>query len=101
MRPRITSRPIVAHCRITRKMYRAHALLVVVVAAAVSGCAALGPYSPTAGLEAYSIFQPAKFPAGEWSPTAVLVQDAHFNAADGTKLHGWYISHDKPRDRKS
>jgi len=62
-----------------------------------SGCAALGPYSPTAGFEARGIFQPAKFPAGEWNQTAVLVQDAHFTAADGTKLHGWYVGHEKPK----
>src|SRR5262249_7622870 len=24
-------------------------------------------------------------------------QDAHFAAADGTKLHGWYVSHDQPK----
>src|SRR5207244_2710082 len=61
------------------------------------GCAALGPYSPTASLEARGIFQPAKFPAGEWNQTAVLAQDAHFTAADGTKLHGWYVAHEQPK----
>src|SRR5204862_3278658 len=40
---------------------------------------------------------PAKLPAGEWNPTAVLVQDAHFIAADGTKLHGWFAAHEQPR----
>jgi uncharacterized protein len=78
-------------------MYRATALFVAALAAAVPGCAALGPYSPTAGLEAYSIFQPAKFPAGDWNQTAILVQDAKFTAADGTKLHGWYVEHEQPR----
>ncbi len=62
-----------------------------------SGCATLGPYSPTASLEARGIFQPAKFPAGEWNQTAVLAQDAHFTAADGTKLHGWYVAHEQPK----
>jgi fermentation-respiration switch protein FrsA (DUF1100 family) len=61
------------------------------------GCAALGPHSPTASLEARGIFQPAKYPAGEWNQTTVLVQDAHFTAADGTKLHGWYAAHEQPR----
>lgn len=60
------------------------------------GCAALGRYSPTAGLESKGIFQPAKYPAGDWAPTAVLVQDAYFAAADGTKLHGWYVGHPQP-----
>jgi fermentation-respiration switch protein FrsA (DUF1100 family) len=65
--------------------------------AAIPGCAALGPYSPTAKLESRGIFQPAKYPKGEWAQTDVLVQDAHFAAADGTKLHGWYVPHDQPK----
>src|SRR5947209_3704922 len=67
------------------------------LACAMSGCAALGPYSPTAHLERHGIFQPAKYPKGEWQPTTVLVQDAHFTAADGTKLHGWYVHHPQPK----
>jgi len=62
-----------------------------------AGCAALGRYSPTAGLENRGIFQPAKYPVGEWNQTDVLVQDAHFAAADGTKLHGWFVAHEKPK----
>ncbi len=77
-----------------RRMYFFVALTIL---AASPGCAALGPYSPTASLEARGIFQPAKFPAGEWNQTAVLVQDAHFAAADGTKLHGWYVAHEQPK----
>src|SRR5947208_4982986 len=73
------------------------AILLLGIPAAVSGCAALGTYSPTASLEARGIFQPAKYPAGEWNQTAVLAQDAHFTAADGTKLHGWYVAHEQPK----
>jgi fermentation-respiration switch protein FrsA (DUF1100 family) len=62
----------------------------------LAGCAALGPYSPTASLERRGIFQPARYPLGEWSQTAVLAQDANFAAADGTKLHGWYVPHEAP-----
>lgn len=64
---------------------------------ALPGCAVLGPYSPTAGLEGRGIFQPAKYPLGEWNQTAVLVKDAYFAAEDGTKLHGWYVAHAQPR----
>jgi len=64
---------------------------------ALSGCAALGPYSPTARWEQRGIFQPTKYPTGDWSPTAVLVQDASFTAADGTKLHGWYVHQPEPK----
>src|SRR5213083_1791298 len=73
------------------------ATLLLGVSAAASGCAALGPYSPTASFETRGIFQPAKYPAGEWNQTAVLVQDAKFTAADGTKLHGWYVAHEQPK----
>jgi len=66
-------------------------------ALASSGCASLGPWSPLAGTERRSIFQPAKYPAGDWNPTTVLIQDANFAAADGTKLHGWYVRHAQPR----
>jgi len=65
--------------------------------AVVPGCAALGRYSPTARLERQGIFQPAKYPRGEWNQTAVLAQDANFTAQDGTKLHGWYVAHEQPK----
>lgn len=71
-------------------------LLLVLCAVSASGCAVLGPYSPTASLERKGIFQPARYPAGDWNPTAVLVQDAYFGAEDGTKLHGWYVRHPQP-----
>src|SRR6476646_7514316 len=66
-------------------------------AAAATGCAALGRYSPTATLENRGIFQPDKYPKGEWNQTTVLVRDAHFAAADGTKLHGWYVADPQPK----
>lgn len=79
-------------------MSRQHRLLLcLTILAALPGCAALGPYSPTAGMEARGIFQPAKFPKGEWNQTSVLVRDANFAAADGTKLHGWYVAHEQPK----
>lgn len=71
--------------------------MALIALASLPGCAALGPYSPTAGFETRGIFQPAKYPAGEWTQTAVLVQDAKFTAADGTKLHGWYVAHEQPK----
>jgi len=67
------------------------------IALASTGCASLGPWSPLAGTERRSIFQPAKYPAGDWNPTTVLVQDANFAAADGTNLHGWYVRHAQPK----
>ena len=57
----------------------------------------MGPLSPTRYWERTSLFQPDRFPAGEWNQTAVLVQDASFGAADGTKLHGWYARNPQPK----
>jgi uncharacterized protein len=71
--------------------------VVLLLFASASGCAALGKYSPTARLESSGIFQPARYPRGEWDQTAVLAQDASFLAADGTKLHGWYVAHEQPK----
>lgn len=43
------------------------------------------------------IFFPAKYPAGIWQiPDGLPVEDAEFAAADGTRLHGWYVPHDNP-----
>jgi len=78
-------------------MVRNVILLSHVLALLAPGCAALGRYSPTAGMERRGIFQPAKYPAGDWNPTAVLVQDANFTAEDGTQLHGWYVRHQEPK----
>jgi uncharacterized protein len=78
-------------------MNRSLCLLAALALTTAPGCAVLGPYSPTASLESRGIFQPAKYPNGEWNQTAVLVQDAFFAAEDGTKLHGWYVAHAQPR----
>ena len=39
------------------------------------------------------IYHPQRYPAGSWNPeeAGVRVRDVHFRAADGTRLHGWYI----------
>jgi uncharacterized protein len=43
------------------------------------------------------IFFPSPYPAGEWNPPDLAPEDAWFTAADGAKLHGWYVRCDKPR----
>jgi fermentation-respiration switch protein FrsA (DUF1100 family) len=47
--------------------------------------------------ENYLLFHPSRFPDGNWQPIGLRVEDAHFAAADGTALHGWYIPHPNPR----
>jgi hypothetical protein len=36
------------------------------------------------------IFFPSPYPEGNWQPPGVSFEDAEFQAADGTRLHGWY-----------
>lgn len=48
-------------------------------------------------LEDYLIFFPDKYPAGDWRPAGLVYEDAWFQAADGTRLHGWYCPHAQPR----
>lgn len=49
-----------------------------------------------AAFENSLIFFPSKHPAGDWQPRGLAFEDAHFAAADGTKLHGWYVAAKNP-----
>ncbi|MFZ1936829.1 MAG: alpha/beta hydrolase [Thermoguttaceae bacterium] len=49
-----------------------------------------GCHSP-ATFENSAIFQPARYPDGDWQPAGLQFEDARFVSADGTRLHGWYI----------
>ncbi len=59
------------------------------------GCAQIGSVSPLASFEKKLVYQPAPFP--EEVPRDLPFEDAHFQSADGTKLHGWLIEHPDPR----
>jgi len=48
-------------------------------------------------MENSMIFFPSVYPDGFWDPPGLEFEDAWFTAADGTKLHGWYVPHDNPR----
>ncbi|HEY4759383.1 MAG TPA: alpha/beta hydrolase [Thermoguttaceae bacterium] len=48
-------------------------------------------------LEESFIFFPSRYPEGDWRPQGLSFEDAYFQAADGTKLHGWYVPHDSPK----
>lgn len=43
------------------------------------------------------IFFPMQYPAGDWSPASLELEDVWFTADDGTSLHGWYVPHPNPR----
>ncbi len=43
------------------------------------------------------LYFPDKYPEGDWHPAGLEFEDAWFDAADGTHLHGWYVPCEKPR----
>ncbi len=63
----------------------------------MSGCAALGPFSPLAPVERSIIFQPQRYPEGQWQPAGLNFEDAWFESEDGAQLHGWFVGHPQPR----
>jgi uncharacterized protein len=54
-------------------------------------------YSPLAPLEESVVFHPNRYPEGDWQPRGLDVEDARFESADGTRLHGWFIERENPR----
>jgi uncharacterized protein len=48
-------------------------------------------------MEESLLYFPSKYPDGYWSPPGLAFEDAWFDAADGTHLHGWFVPHDRPR----
>lgn len=46
--------------------------------------------------EEQMLFVPSRYPRGDWQPKFQF-EDATFTADDGTKLHGWFLNHEKPR----
>lgn len=42
------------------------------------------------------IFFPDSYPGGDWQPAGLDFEDAWFTAADGTRLHGWYVDRPEP-----
>jgi fermentation-respiration switch protein FrsA (DUF1100 family) len=43
------------------------------------------------------IFFPSRYPDANWEPRELEFEDAWFQAADGTPLHGWYLPVADPR----
>lgn len=42
-------------------------------------------------IEEKLLFYPARYPEGDWKPGKLPIEDVKFAAADGTKLHGWFV----------
>jgi len=53
--------------------------------------------SPLGKVETSLVFAPSRYPAGIWQPVGLAFEDAWFTSADGTRLHGWYVPHPRPR----
>jgi fermentation-respiration switch protein FrsA (DUF1100 family) len=66
------------------------------VALICSGCVSPRT-SPLAKFEQSMVFQPARYPEGNWEPIGLAFEDVHFSAEDGTKLHGWFVPHAAPK----
>jgi fermentation-respiration switch protein FrsA (DUF1100 family) len=47
-------------------------------------------------LERYLVFPASR--DGDWRPPGLKFEDVRFSAADGTRLHGWFLEHDYPRE---
>jgi len=59
----------------------------------VIGCfsgSSMSSSSVTKPLEDSIVFQPRKYPEGNWKPNDLKFEDAWFEASDGVKLHGWF-----------
>jgi fermentation-respiration switch protein FrsA (DUF1100 family) len=54
-------------------------------------------FDPYGDFEKSLVFFPARFPQGNWHPPSLEFEDAWFAAADGTRLHGWYLPQQSPR----
>jgi fermentation-respiration switch protein FrsA (DUF1100 family) len=74
---------------------REFALMLVCLLSLLSGCAN-SPLSPLAPLERSLVYPRVPYPIGDWTPDQIEPEDAHFQAADGTQLHGWFLEHPDP-----
>lgn len=48
-------------------------------------------------LDELLLFQPTKFPKGDWKPAGLEFADAWMTSADGTEIHGWYCRAENPK----
>ncbi|MCI0704143.1 MAG: alpha/beta hydrolase [Planctomycetia bacterium] len=73
-------------------MSRATVLVIGVALLSVVGCTWLGGRP----LEDSVVFQPRTYPNGDWTAEPGI-EDAWFESADGTRLHGWFAEARAPR----
>jgi fermentation-respiration switch protein FrsA (DUF1100 family) len=70
-------------------------LITILLTVGLQGCANT-PLSPLASIERSLVYPRVPYPIGDWEPDSITPEDAFFEAADGTELHGWYLAHPDP-----
>ena len=63
--------------------------------AGLIGCRSAGNGFPD--FKKIRTFNPTCYPHGNWNPADLHHEEVWFCAADGTRLHGWYVPHENPR----
>lgn len=48
-------------------------------------------------LDEFLLFQPTRYPHGDWEPAGLDFTDIWITTTDGTKIHGWYCPAEKPK----
>jgi fermentation-respiration switch protein FrsA (DUF1100 family) len=48
-------------------------------------------------LENRLLYPAPRYPVGDWVASHLPHEDVYFTSADGTKLHGWFVEHPRPR----
>lgn len=87
----------------SRRFFPLIALSVVAVLISTAGCTVTlesptpSLVNPIKQLEDSLVFHPTSLPKGDWKPKDLPGEEANFEAADGTKLHGWYVAQADPR----
>jgi len=53
--------------------------------------------SKVRSLDELLLFQPTKFPKGNWNPAGLDFADVWMTSSDGTQIHGWYCPAENPK----
>ncbi|MFT5095878.1 MAG: alpha/beta hydrolase [Planctomycetales bacterium] len=53
--------------------------------------------STVRSLDELLLFQPTKYPKGDWEPKGLEFADVWIKSGDGTQIHGWYCPAEKPK----
>lgn len=53
--------------------------------------------SKVRSLDELLLFQPTKYPKGDWKPKGLKFEDTWITSDDGTQIHGWYCPAENPK----